>query len=61
MNTKNLVSSLRDKKGKDIIRLWKEDKKNLKKYNKGDVHDTLLLAEFILTNLEYFKKNISKK
>lgn len=56
MKTKNIVSSSRDKKGKDIIRLWKEDKENLKKYNEGDVHDTLLLAEFILTNLEYFKQ-----
>jgi DNA polymerase elongation subunit (family B) len=45
--TKQLVSSYRDEKGKDIYRLWKKDRETLREYSEGEVHDLLLLAEHL--------------
>lgn len=35
----------RAEKGKEVYRLWKENREELKKYAEGDVHDILLIAE----------------
>jgi hypothetical protein len=45
--TKDIVTSDRLEKGKEIYRLWKHDKAGLKKYAEGDVHDLLLITESI--------------
>jgi len=45
--TKNIVPSDRSEKGKEIYRLWKEKRDDLKKYAEGDAHDLLLIAENI--------------
>ena len=50
LRTKNIVPRSGEEKAKEIYRLWKEDRNNLKKYNKGDVHDTLLIAENFLSS-----------
>jgi len=47
-NTKGLVPKDREEKGKEIFRLWKEDKEKLRTYAEGDVYDTLLIAEKIV-------------
>ena len=43
--TKDIVPSNREKKGKEIFRLWKEDREKLRQYIEGEVHDILLIAE----------------
>jgi|FaiFalDrversion3_1042247.scaffolds.fasta_scaffold05735_1 DNA polymerase elongation subunit (family B) len=45
--TRHLVSTNRDEKGKDIYGLWKEDRETLRKYSEGEVHDFLLIAEYL--------------
>jgi len=47
-NTKGLVPKDRMEKGKEIYRLWKDDREKLRKYAEGDVHDVLLIAEKIV-------------
>jgi DNA polymerase elongation subunit (family B) len=43
--TRNVVPTDRLEKGKEIFRLWKESREDLKKYTEGEVHDCLLIAE----------------
>ena len=50
LRNKNIVPRSGEEKAKEIYRLWKEDRNNLEKYNKGDVHDTLLIAENFLSS-----------
>jgi len=45
--TKGTVTSDRSEKGKEIYRLWKQDRAGLKRYAEGDAHDLLLIAESI--------------
>jgi len=45
MKVKGLVTGDRENKGKEIFRLWKDDRETLKKYVEGDAHDVLLIAE----------------
>lgn len=45
--TKGLVPTDREAKGKEIYRLWKEDREKLREYAEGEVHDMLLIAEKI--------------
>jgi hypothetical protein len=52
MKTKHLVSSRMNQGGREakskyevIYDLWKNDRRSFEKYVKGDVHDTLLIAE----------------
>lgn len=47
--SKGLVTRDREKKGKEIYRLWKEDRERLKKYAEGEVHDMLLISEKIVS------------
>jgi DNA polymerase elongation subunit (family B) len=46
--TRHLVPTNREEKGKEIYRLWKENKETLKKYLEGEVHDFLLIAEYLV-------------
>lgn len=48
MRTKELVTADRANKGKEIFRLWREDRKTLRKYAEGDAHDTLLVSERLI-------------
>jgi DNA polymerase elongation subunit (family B) len=45
--TKHLVSADREKKHEEVHRLWKEDRKTLREYSEGEVHDLLLIAEHL--------------
>jgi DNA polymerase elongation subunit (family B) len=45
--TKHLVSADREKKREEVYRLWKEDRKTLREYSEGEVHDLLLIAEHL--------------
>jgi len=45
--TKGLVPMDREAKGKEIYRLWREDREKLREYAEGEVHDMLLIAEKI--------------
>lgn len=49
--SKRLVTSDREQKGKEIYRLWREDRDRLKEYQEGDVFDTLLLSERIMEEI----------
>ena len=42
---KALVPKDREKKGKTIYRLWRDDREKLRRYAEGDVHDILLISE----------------
>jgi DNA polymerase elongation subunit (family B) len=46
--TRHLVPTNREEKGKEIYRLWKESKETLKEYLEGEVHDFLLIAEYLV-------------
>jgi DNA polymerase elongation subunit (family B) len=46
--TRHLVPTNREEKGKEIYRLWKENKETLKEYLEGEVHDFLLIAEYLV-------------
>jgi len=46
--TKGLVSEDFDQKGKDIIRMWQEDRESFKKYVQADAVNPLLIAEHLL-------------
>ena len=46
--TKHLVPKGGKEKGKEIYRLWMEDKDKLRLYCEGDVHDVLLIAEKLM-------------
>lgn len=43
----DIIPTDRVEKGKEIFRLWKENREELKKYSEGEVHDMLLIAEKI--------------
>ncbi|MBS7609724.1 hypothetical protein KEJ19_04020, partial [Candidatus Bathyarchaeota archaeon] len=43
--THNILPADRVKKGKEVYRLWRENKKELKKYAEGEVQDILFIAE----------------
>ncbi|MEM0049561.1 MAG: hypothetical protein QXW39_03385 [Candidatus Bathyarchaeia archaeon] len=43
--THNILPTDRAEKGKEVYRLWKENKERLKEYAEGEVHDILLIAE----------------
>ena len=45
--TKHLVSADREKKREEVYRIWKEDRKTLREYSEGEVHDLLLIAEHL--------------
>lgn len=45
--TKQLVSRDREEKSKEIYVLWKEDKDTLREYAEGEVHDYLIIAEYL--------------
>jgi len=45
----DIIPADRTEKGKEIFRLWKENKEDLKKYAEGEVHDILLIAEKLLS------------
>jgi DNA polymerase elongation subunit (family B) len=47
--TKGLVTMDREEKGKEIYRLWEEDREKLRKYAEGEVHDMLLITEKMLS------------
>jgi DNA polymerase elongation subunit (family B) len=46
--TRHLVPTNREEKGKEIYRLWKENKETLKEYLEGEVRDFLLIAEYLV-------------
>ena len=46
--TKTLVPKDRKKKGREIYRLWKENRDKFRMYCEGDVHDILLIAEKLM-------------
>jgi DNA polymerase elongation subunit (family B) len=46
--TRHLVPTNREEKGKEIYKLWKESKETLKEYLEGEVHDFLLIAEYLV-------------
>jgi DNA polymerase elongation subunit (family B) len=50
---RDILPTDRVRKGKEIFRLWKEDKEELKRYTEGEVHDILLLAEEIVFGENY--------
>lgn len=43
--THNILPANRTEKGKEVYRLWKENRGELKRYAEGEVHDILLIAE----------------
>jgi hypothetical protein len=43
--THDILPTDRMEKGKEIYRLWKENREELRKYAEGEVHDILLIAE----------------
>lgn len=53
--TKDIVSKDKMKKGEDIYKLWKENRKGLINYIDGDAHDPLLIIEKLM--LEYNEKS----
>jgi DNA polymerase elongation subunit (family B) len=54
--TRHLVPTNREEKGKEIYRLWKESKETLKEYLEGEVHDFLLIAEYLVFGGGYHER-----
>jgi DNA polymerase elongation subunit (family B) len=44
-----VIPANRTEKGKEIFRIWKENRDKLKRYVEGEVHDMLLIAEKLLS------------
>jgi len=54
--TRHVVSTNREEKGKKIYELWKENKETLKEYLEGEVHDFLLIAEYLVFGDGYYER-----